>query len=111
MSKEQPTLSGGATPRLVCICGVFSLLLCLGSNLFGTLCCLVCSLLCLRCNALSLLACLPCCMLHLQPRLTPDVLGSLLSKANKGQQPVPKHDHSMVEPITDGQSLQVQLWT
>lgn len=66
-------------PSLVCNRGIHSLLLCLGSDLFGTLCCLVCSLSCLCCNALSMLACLPGCMLHLQLRLTPDVLGVLLS--------------------------------
>ena len=95
----------------MCICGVFSLLLCLGSNLFGTLCCLFCSLLCLCCNTLSMLACLPSCMLHLQLRLTPDVLGSLLSKPDKAQQPVPELEHGMIEPGAEGQSLQSQLCT
>ena len=101
-------MSGGATRSLVCFCGVYSLLLCLSSDLFGTLCCPVCSLLCLRSNATSMLACLPSCMLHLQLRLAPDFLGALLSEADKAQQPVPEFDHNMVEPGAEGQSLQAE---
>ena len=108
MSKERVTVSSSTGSNLTSVCGVSSLLLCLGSDLLGALCCLVCSLLCLRCNGLSMLACLPGCMLHLQLRLTRDVRGSLLSMPNKAQQPVPELDHCMVEPGTEGQSLQAR---